>query len=507
MLEILNRIFVAVLVGLALCGIGISLLAIATDFLGAGTGGEFDSMRPSADVSISNLAPVVEASDSPYELNLTVLTPPLRRGDLVSLEAYSEGRLAVEDECIADSDYETDDYIGARSVPCELGLPYGYNNTQEFGIYAVVHKAGGDIYSGPYRVRVGWSGYEGNLQRALLLMLALVCCAYLLLVFPAAFLLASEGMGARHPGARKGEYTMESLLNPLSGGATLLQKFQSFLVSPYFWGLELAGIFVILAYLFVSAGAWRSLPVLASFALSGLVAFVVPFLWCAAFWHADFRERVPLRIMVTFFLWGCVAALMAVGLNTVWGAVFELIGLGALGAMLAAPITEEFFKGSGLALLSEHHEYNSLQNGLVFGFAIGMGFSFIENWMYLIDNPFSADIWGWLALFLMRSVLFSANHGIYTAITGGAIGLLKERKFAAPALGMIPGVLVAAVFHAAHNSGAALADLFGLGGILAYCCILIPLVDYGALLLLLALFIWAVLRKRRPGAGAVRRRH
>ncbi len=496
MLAALNRIFVAVLIGLSLCGIGISLLTIATDFLGTETDSGFGSMRLSTDVSIATALPPAQPVDSPYNLNITVLTPPLRRGDLVSLEAYSGGRLEVEDDCISDSDYETDEYVGMTSVTCGLGLPYGYNSSQEFGIYALMHDANGDSYSGPYRVRVEWSGYEQNLQNALLIMLAIICCAYLLLVFPVGFMLIHQGMKAQHKAAWEGEYTLESLFNPFKGGATLLQKFESFLVSPYFWGLELAGIVVILFYLFFSAEAWRSLPIFASFALSGLIAFVVPFLWCAAFWYADFRERVPLRIMVTFVLWGCLAALMAVGLNTVWGAAFELLGMGYVGAMLVAPLNEEFFKGSGLALLSEHNEYNSLEAGLVFGFAIGMGFSFIENWMYLINNPFSADIWGWLGLFLMRSVLFSANHGIYTAITGGIIGLLKERRFAAPALGLIPGVLVAALFHASHNSGASLADLFGLGGLLTYCCLLIPLVDYGGLFLLLALFAWAVLRKR-----------
>ena len=253
MLAEVNRIFVAVLIGLSLCGIGISLLTIATDFLGTETDSGFGSMRLSTDVSIATALPPAQPVDSPYNLNITVLTPPLRRGDLVSLEAYSGGRLEVEDDCISDSDYETDEYVGMTSVTCGLGLPYGYNSSQEFGIYALMHDANGDSYSGPYRVRVEWSGYEQNLQNALLIMLAIICCAYLLLVFPVGFMLIHQGMKAQHKAAWEGEYTLESLFNPFKGGATLLQKFESFLVSPYFWGLELAGIVVILFYLFFSA--------------------------------------------------------------------------------------------------------------------------------------------------------------------------------------------------------------------------------------------------------------
>ncbi len=496
MLASVNRVFVAVLVALALCGIGMSLLVIATDFLGAETESGFSSMQLSTAVSIATVLPSAQPADSPYNLNITVLTPRLERGDRVSLEAYSGGKLETESDCINDSGYETDAYVGMTNISCGLGLPYGYNSSQEFDIYALVHGAKGDMYSGPYRMHVGWSAYEQNLERATVLMLAIVCCAYLLLVFPVAFLLFDQGMKTEHPGAWEGEYTLESLFHPFKGGATMLQKFESFLVSPYFWGLEVVGVVVLLFYLFVSADAWRSVPVFASFVLSGLIAFVVPFLWCAAFWYADFRRRAPLRMMMTFFLWGCMAALMAVGINTFWGAAFELLGLGSIGAVVVAPFTEELFKGSGLALLSEHNDYSSVEAGLVFGFAIGMGFSFIENWMYLLSNPFSADIWGWLAVFLLRSVLFSADHGVYTAITGGIIGLLKERRYAAPALGLVPGVLIASVLHAIHNSGAPLADMFGLGGSLAYFCILLPLVDYGALLLLLAIFAWAVLRKK-----------
>jgi len=100
-------------------------------------------------------------------------------------------------------------------------------------------------------------------------------------------------------------------------------------------------------------------------------------------------------------------------------------------------------------------------------------------------------------LFVLRSLFFSANHGIFTAITGGVIGWFREKKFSAPALGLIPGVAIAAVFHAIHNSGGLLIALLGFGGVLTYCCLLIPLFDYGGLVLLIMVFIWAVFRKRR----------
>jgi RsiW-degrading membrane proteinase PrsW (M82 family) len=299
----------------------------------------------------------------------------------------------------------------------------------------------------------------------------------------------------KHDGAAQDEYSFASLLNPLRAGKTM-QKFHAFLVSPYFWAFELVGIALILLYVALAGQAWKSTTALIAFVFSGLAAFIVPLLWCAAWWYADFREREPLRIVVTFFLWGMLAALMAIGLNSIADVAPGVFGLGVLATFLVAPLLEEFYKGSGLCLLSEHHEFDSVEDGIAFGFVIGMGFSFIENWIYFMGNPLGSDTLGWLFLFLMRSVLFSANHGLYTAITGGVIGYLIERKFRAPGLGILVGLPIAAFFHAMHNSGPAIISLLGIGGVLIYCCFLIPIFDYGGFIVLVLFFIRAIIRQR-----------
>ncbi|MCX6768596.1 MAG: PrsW family glutamic-type intramembrane protease [Candidatus Micrarchaeota archaeon] len=106
-------------------------------------------------------------------------------------------------------------------------------------------------------------------------------------------------------------------------------------------------------------------------------------------------------------------------------------------------------------------------------------------------------MWSWLFLFLLRSIVFSANHGLYTAITGATIGYLIEKKFEFPALGLLIGVPIATLFHAMHNSGELVITLLGGAGVLLYCCVLIPFFDYGGLLLLMVLFLRAVTRARQ----------
>jgi len=495
MLDVINRIFVVFVAAVALSGMLLSLAAIAVSLGYSLEKTSFSDMDTSPSLSIAYVPSLVYPRDSPYTLNLTVLTPPIGSGDILYLEAYTGGKAVAREGCLGGEDYETRIYMGQKSMACNLALPYTYDQAREYDIYAVLHKGAQDYYAGPYPMKAVWSGYEASFWGALAVVLLGVGAIYALAVLPAGLLMFYKGMRERHSNSPREAYTLETLFNPFRNGRTLLRAFNSFLVSPYFWGMELLGIFAILAYMFISAEAWKGATALASFAVSGLAAFMIPCLWCVAVWYAEFREREPLRILVTFFLWGCLAGLMAIGINTMAGAIFELVGLGFFGAMLIAPFAEEFYKGAGLAILAEHEEYNSVEDGLVFGFVVGMGFAFIENWIYLLDNPFGGDIIGWLALFIVRSIVFSANHGVYTAIAGGVIGLLKEKSFPAPALGLIPGILIGAALHAVHNSAEFLGAAFGLGGVLAYFCLLVPLVDYGALVLLVLLFAWAVLRK------------
>jgi hypothetical protein len=110
-----------------------------------------------------------------------------------------------------------------------------------------------------------------------------------------------------------------------------------------------------------------------------------------------------------------------------------------------------------------------------------------------------SDVWGWLFVFFLRSIVFSANHGFFTAIIGIIIGYMIERGSRSPALGLLIGVPIAAFFHAMHNSGEAIIALLGGGGALIYCCFLIPFFDYGGFVILVLLFIRSVLRRAGDG--------
>jgi RsiW-degrading membrane proteinase PrsW (M82 family) len=426
---------------------------------------------------------------------VTVHTPPLEENDVVVLRVYAGGRELYYTDCLQDYG-STEEYAGLVEFRCETALPYEYERGSTYRMYGVFTRAGEEYASGPLVLDADWRSYEASFLDFSWLMGGSLLVAYLFVMLPVALIGLRIASSLKHREEVDGEYSLSSLLNPLRGAKTLLQAFHALLLSPYFWAFEAIGIGIILLYMALAAEPWKSTTASVAFIFSGLAALIIPFLWCAAWWYADYREREPLRLLVTLFLWGMLAALMAIGINTISDAFLGAFGLGVVGLFLVAPVIEELFKGSGLCLISEHHEYDSVEDGMVFGFVIGMGFSFIENWIYFLGNPLGSDTAGWFVLFLLRSIFFSANHGFYTAITGAFIGWLREARYGAPAFGILAGWPIAAFFHAVHNSGAAIMALLGAGGAVIYCCFLIPVFDYGGFVLLVALFARSLLRKR-----------
>ena len=495
MLTIINRIFLIILLLAVLAGIFVGVMTIFLPGLFEGDGElkYTESLAGYPDFILEGNQLQHYPADSPYVINFTIKTPPLRNTDLVFLDIYSEGKRLVYVNCLEDL---ADGYTGRTEVNCSVPIPYDYNASAEYRVFAILSTNGVEYAAGPMFLTANWADYEDSFLGFSFFLIIAILITYFLILLPVTLIVLRVAAGMKHVNASPGEYSLRSLILPFEVGKTLLEKLNSFLVSPYFWAFEFIGIIIILLYMAISAQIWKSYTALFAFLFSGLLAFIVPYLWCAIWWYADYREREPLRILVTFFLWGMLAALMAIGINSIAGVLFGFLGFGFISTFLVAPVVEECYKGAGLCLLSGHHEYDSIEDGFVFGFVIGMGFSFIENWIYFIGNPMGSDILGWVWLFLLRSIIFSANHGFYTAITGGVIGYLIERKFHAPALGLLIGFPIAAFFHAMHNSSAVLTTLLGVSGVLVYCCLLIPIFDYGGLILLLAFFILSLFRQK-----------
>ncbi len=463
-----------------------------------------DSLNKSADFRIrisDGIKQPVVPEYSPHTVPLIVETPPLVLGDSISIIATDGNTVISETDCMEMyADHEN--YISATSLECHAVVPYNYASESSIELRALLEPVYGEsLVTPPISITYDWKEYENEFWGFTIVLISFIIPGFVLVVLP-----LSAGMyylASRHDHhiIYHGEYTLKSLLYPFKHVKNMSEWLQAFIASPFFWMVEIAGFIAFVTYLAITADAFKSAQALVAFLTSGGIAFFVPFLWVAVWWFADYKEREPLRIIVSLFLWGILASLMAIGLNTLIDSVLLAIGIGALSIAILIPIVEEILKGAGLVLFSLHHEYGDVTDGIVFGFTIGMGFAFVENWLYLLDNPMGADISSWLWLFFLRSVMFSAGHGVYTALTGGIIGYLKKRRHS-QILYAFPAMIPAVFLHAVHNSAELMVELFGEIIGVAYCCIIMPLFDYGGLFFIALLMLaWLSLKKRKKASG------
>src|SRR5258706_12168640 len=123
----------------------------------------------------------------------------------------------------------------------------------------------------------------------------------------------------------------------------------------------------------------------------------------------DSYKLVPIRSVLLTILAGCVVTVPAFLLNK--------IALGQFGldpstyARYGAPVLEEALKSIYLIYLLKRKRIGFVVDAAIYGFAIGAGFSFIENLYYLEALPDQH-----LLLWVSRGLGTAVMHGGTTAM-------------------------------------------------------------------------------------------
>lgn len=187
----------------------------------------------------------------------------------------------------------------------------------------------------------------------------------------------------------------------------------------------------------------------------------------ALVWLADRYEREPPLLVLGAALWGTLPAfLMACVVEmVVQTPASALLGSPRAGqtfvALLVAPPVEEAAKALAIlaVFLFVRKEFDDVMDGLVYGAAVGIGFSFVEDFVYFVGTVGRDGPGAGLVVFLMRNVAFVLNHSLFTALTGIGFGLarLYHRRRLALVGWPIAGYAAATLLHAAHNLLASLA--------------------------------------------------
>lgn len=231
------------------------------------------------------------------------------------------------------------------------------------------------------------------------------------------------------------------------------------------------------------------------FVLSIIAAIVPTFFYFLIIYWVDRYEKEPAWLLISAFLWGAIPSIViAFIVNSVLSIPFYLIageGTGdTLAASLIAPPVEETVKGMALLgiLFFWRHEIDSILDGIIYGALVGMGFAMVENVFYFVNVFNEGGVEAWSINIFMRAVIFGLNHALFTSMTGLGIAIArmtpnKTWKFAAPVGGWMLGMFL----HFVHNASVSIGDLL---------CLVALASDWGGVLLVLGIMIWAVVQER-----------
>ena len=195
-------------------------------------------------------------------------------------------------------------------------------------------------------------------------------------------------------------------------------------------------------------------------------AMVLAFLAALAFLPAIFvlaavrrderRRREPMTALLRAFIFGgssgVILALFFTWLFQLGNPLRELdlpIGAAFFAIVIIAPLAEELAKGLGLGLT--RRRIIDVEDGIIYGVALGLGFGATENFVYGIDALFNSD--GGLPLatatLLIRAASSMMLHACATGLLGFGYAMMIHRD--GVVIELLPYYLLAVVLHSAYN--------------------------------------------------------
>lgn len=272
------------------------------------------------------------------------------------------------------------------------------------------------------------------------------------------------------------------------------------------WGLSILSLIIVSVLLYI----YVIRPMGVGTSLVAFTAALVPVtIVLLAIWWLDRYTPQPRITLVYAFIWGAAGS---VGLTLLFGGFFtawisptepETITAEFLGAVIQAPVVEEFTKCLGLiALLCWGRRYiGGPIDGVVYAALIAGGFAFTENILYFGRSFHDAQAAGEVAVFwqtfYLRGLLSPFAHVSFTALCGLGLGIAAERRSLMLYFGLgIGGMSLAMVLHALWNGSTFFIEVDPAnpmaGFMRYYLTVQVPIFA-----LLAAIAIWLRVRERR----------
>jgi RsiW-degrading membrane proteinase PrsW (M82 family) len=179
-------------------------------------------------------------------------------------------------------------------------------------------------------------------------------------------------------------------------------------------------------------------------AIHALVGLLPVCCFLAALVFLDSYKLVSLRWIFGLIGIGFAAAIASYPFNVVARGLFD-IEFSTLTRYIA-PFIEETLKALVIVALIRRNRIGFLVDAAIFGFAVGTGFAIFENLFYLQSYPGTHN-----GIWIVRGFGTAIMHGGATAVFSMVAQALLSQRPEMNYLLLLPGLLVASIFHSLFN--------------------------------------------------------
>lgn len=219
--------------------------------------------------------------------------------------------------------------------------------------------------------------------------------------------------------------------------------------------------------------------------LISLFAAAIPmFIYLSIIWLMDKNEREPFGLVLLNFFWGAFGAIfLTLLLNPLFQTILNIyipeISISQTkfsdlsGAIIIAPILEEFTKGIFLFFFSYNKKFDGVVDGLVYGAAIGLGFGMTENFLYFISAKQQLFL-----LIIIRTLFSALLHATSQATLGIFIGYSKFKPKPIKIILIPLGYFIAVLIHFIWNFSVSFAGYTILGFVFMFFYIITTIIIF-----------------------------
>lgn len=206
------------------------------------------------------------------------------------------------------------------------------------------------------------------------------------------------------------------------------------------------------------------------FYLIAMLGAIVPMMffgWIASLFARAVTEKKRWGLVLLVFLWGAIpsiaTAMVANRLFNQWMMYDPELGLSTPHQTSAAviilgllqPLWEESVKALPLLLIFVlvRKQFAGARDGLIYAAAVGLGFSMVENYQYILGAGLKSGVAVAIAVIVMRSIVFGLMHTLWISPFGIGLGIARNSEsrmiaVLAPCCGLVLSVLL----HGLHNA-------------------------------------------------------